>query len=53
MACTPASAKDSRLEGHAILTVLAPRVKRFDVGEAQPFINNLVHGLDTLPVTVC
>ena len=42
----------ARLEGHAILTALARRVERFEVSEATPFINNLVHGLDTLPVTI-
>lgn len=42
----------ARLEGHAILTALARRVERFEVNEAKPFINNLVHGLDTLPVTI-
>jgi cytochrome P450 len=42
----------ARLEGHAILTALARRVDRFEVSEAKPFINNLVHGLDTLPVTI-
>ena len=42
----------ARLEGHAILSALARRVDRFETGDATPFINNLVHGLDTLPVNV-
>lgn len=42
----------ARLEGHAILAALARRVERFEVGEATPFLNNLVHGLNSLPVTV-
>ena len=42
----------ARVEGHSILAALARRVERFEVGEGTPFINNLVHGLDSLPV-VC
>lgn len=42
----------ARLEGHSILEALAKRVERFDVGAGTPFLNNLVHGLDSLPVTV-
>ena len=42
----------ARLEGHAILDALARRVERFDTGPETLFINNLVHGLDSLPVTV-
>jgi cytochrome P450 len=42
----------ARLEGHAILTALARRVEHFETEDAIPFINNLVHGLDTLPVTI-
>ena len=48
---TPAS---SRHETHvrAMLTAFARRVERLEVNEARPFINNLVHGLDALPVTI-
>jgi cytochrome P450 len=42
----------ARMEGHAVLAALARRVERFEVGHATPFLNNLVHGLDSLPVTV-
>jgi cytochrome P450 len=42
----------ARLEGHSVLTALAQRVERFEVGEAVPELNNLVHGLAKLPVTV-
>lgn len=42
----------ARLEGHSILTALARRVERFDIHTSTPFINNLVHGLESLPVTV-
>ena len=42
----------ARLEGHAILSALARRVERFQAGEGTLVVNNLVHGLDTLPVTV-
>jgi len=42
----------ARLEGQAILSALARRVKRFEVGEGRPFLNNVVHGLDSLPVTI-
>jgi hypothetical protein len=38
------------LEGHSILEALAKRVVRFDVGEGTPFLNNLIHGLESLPV---
>ncbi|MFL5847041.1 MAG: cytochrome P450 [Solirubrobacteraceae bacterium] len=41
----------ARIEGHSILTALASRVERFEVGEGVPFLNNLVHGFDSLPVT--
>jgi cytochrome P450 len=42
----------ARLEGHNILEALADRVTRFEVGEGVPALNNLIHGLDSLPVTV-
>ena len=42
----------AKLEGQSILEALAKRVERFDVGTSTPFLNNLVHGLDSLPVTV-
>ena len=42
----------ARLEGHAVLTALAARVARFDIGETTPVMNNVIRALDTLPVTV-
>ncbi len=42
----------ARLEGHAIISALARRVSQIETGEATPFINNLVHGLESLPTTV-
>jgi hypothetical protein len=42
----------ARLEGHAMLAALARRVERFEIDGSAPFINNLVHGLDSLPVTI-
>ncbi len=42
----------ARLEGHSILSALARRVRRFDVGVPVPHLNNLVRGLASLPVTV-
>ena len=51
-ASTLVSARVARLEGHAILSALARRVERFQAGEGTLVVNNLVHGLDTLPVTV-
>ena len=42
----------ARLEGHAILTALAARVARFDAGPAEPSLNNTIHALASLPVTV-
>jgi cytochrome P450 len=42
----------ARAEGHAMLAALARRVERFHAGDGTPFLNNLVHGLDSLPVTV-
>ncbi|MGA9859290.1 MAG: cytochrome P450 [Solirubrobacteraceae bacterium] len=41
----------ARLEGHAILTALSHRVDRLETGNPIPFLNNLVHGLASLPVT--
>jgi cytochrome P450 len=42
----------ARLEGHAMLAALARQIERFETGDPVPFINNLVHGLDSLPVIV-
>ncbi|WP_270037722.1 cytochrome P450 [Solirubrobacter ginsenosidimutans] len=42
----------ARAEGHAILAALARRVERFEAGDGTPFLNNLVHGLDSLDVRV-
>jgi cytochrome P450 len=41
----------ARMEGHAILAAFARRVERFEAGESTPFLNNSVHGLDSLQVT--
>src|SRR4051794_35524371 len=42
----------ARLEAHSILSALAKRVERIEAGPSTPFMNNTVHGLDSLPVTV-
>lgn len=42
----------ARLEGYAILAALASRVARFDAGPARPALNNTIHALASLPVTV-
>jgi cytochrome P450 len=42
----------ARLEAHSVLRALAGRVDTITAGPSRPFLNNLVHGLDTLPVTV-
>ncbi|WP_163268667.1 cytochrome P450 [Chelativorans alearense] len=42
----------ARLEMRALLTELIPRVERFELHEAKPAINNVLHGLKTCRVTV-
>jgi cytochrome P450 len=42
----------ARAEGYAVLGALLRRVRRFEVGAAVPHLNNLIRGLDSLPVTV-
>lgn len=42
----------ARLEGHAVLDALASRVERFEVGRAEPVMNNVIRALKSLPVTV-
>lgn len=42
----------ARLEGHSVLAALARRVECFEIGKSTPFRNNMVHGLETLPVTI-
>lgn len=42
----------ARLEGHALLTALATRVRRFDVDNAQWGLNNTIRALKSLHVTV-
>jgi cytochrome P450 len=40
------------LEMRAIITALAKRVQRFEIGASQPLVNNVLHGLRSLEVTV-
>ncbi|WP_433502849.1 cytochrome P450 [Pseudonocardia halophobica] len=40
----------ARLEAHAVLMALATRVRRFRVGEPVRHLNNVVRGLERLPV---
>lgn len=47
-----AGASLARLEGHAVLSALARRVERFDLGTGTRKLNNVIRGLKTLPVTV-
>jgi cytochrome P450 len=42
----------ARLEGEAILNALLRRVSRIDAGEPVRHFNNVLRGLDSLPVTV-
>lgn len=42
----------ARLEGHAVLSALASRVARFNIGDTTTLMNNVIRALDTLPVTV-
>ena len=39
-------------ELRALLTALLPRVERFELVEAVPKLNNILHGLGTCVVTV-
>jgi cytochrome P450 len=43
----------ARAEGYAVLGALLRRVRRLEVGAAVPHLNNLIRGLDSLPVRVC
>ena len=47
-----AGASLARLEGQAILGALARRVERFELGASTRKLNNVIRGLNTLPVTV-
>lgn len=40
----------ARLEAHCVLTALAKRVKRFEIGKPVQHLNNAVRGLESLPV---
>lgn len=40
----------ARIEGHAILRALATRIRRFHVGAPKRHFNNVVRGLESLPV---
>lgn len=42
----------ARLEMRALLLELIPRVERFELIETKPFINNVLHGLESCRVTV-
>ena len=42
----------ARMEMRALLTALAARVERFELGEVKPKLNNVLHGLGTCMVTV-
>lgn len=42
----------ARLEGHAVLSALAARVARFDLGSPVRKLNNLIRSFGSLPVTV-
>jgi cytochrome P450 len=42
----------ARLEARAVLAALAKRVARFELGEREPLMNNILHGLTRLEVTV-
>jgi cytochrome P450 len=42
----------ARLELRAVLSALAERVERFELGEREPLMNNTLHGLTRLQVTV-
>jgi cytochrome P450 len=41
----------ARLEMRALLTELLPRVERFELHSAEPFLNNVLHGLASCRVT--
>ena len=40
------------MEMRAVLTALVSRVERFEIGDSEPLINNTLHGLTKLEVTV-
>lgn len=42
----------ARLEGHSLLTALAKRVRRIEIGEPVWRLHNTIRGLASLPVTV-
>ncbi len=42
----------ARLEGHAVLSALAARVARFELGPPVRKLNNLIRSFGSLPVTV-
>lgn len=42
----------ARLEGHAMLSALADHVEKFEIGTPVRRLNQLIRGLDSLPVTV-
>jgi cytochrome P450 len=42
----------ARLEGHAVLSALAARITRFDLGPPVRKLNNLIRSFGSLPVTV-
>jgi cytochrome P450 len=41
----------ARLEGHAVLSALARRVRRIHIGTPHRHLNNSVRGFDSLPIT--
>jgi cytochrome P450 len=41
----------AKLEAHAIVNALARRVRRFEIGEPVRHLNNVVRGLESVPVT--
>lgn len=47
-----AGASLARLEGQAILSALAQRVERFELGKSTRKLNNVIRGLSSLAVTV-
>ncbi|SHK74014.1 Cytochrome P450 [Pseudonocardia thermophila] len=42
----------ARIEGHAILRALSERIRRFHTGEPKRHLNNVVRGLESLPVEI-
>ncbi|MEZ0053809.1 cytochrome P450 [Mycobacterium sp. MAA66] len=41
----------AKLEAHAVLRALTKRVRRFEIGEPRRHLNNVIRGLEALPVT--